>query len=98
MRRLIADTVSPFQAAANNGKMPKVLVMGALGRCGTGACNFARKAGVPEENIIKWDINETKKGGPFPEILDAGKCCDCLLCSCIANNNDPQIYLSIVSI
>ncbi|KAI7882889.1 Formate/glycerate dehydrogenase catalytic domain-like protein [Lichtheimia hyalospora FSU 10163] len=71
---LIKHTKEHLAAAvmANNGKMPKVLVMGALGRCGTGACNFARKAGVPEENIIKWDINETKKGGPFPEILDAG--------------------------
>lgn len=47
--------------------------MGALGRCGTGACDFARKAGIPEENIIKWDINETKGGGPFPQILEAGK-------------------------
>ena len=47
--------------------------MGALGRCGGGAVDFARKAGIPEENIIKWDMNETKGGGPFPQILDAGK-------------------------
>lgn len=60
-------------AAVNDGKLPKVMVMGALGRCGTGACDFARKAGIPEENIIKWDINETKGGGPFPQILEAGK-------------------------
>lgn len=77
---LLADFI--FQAASNGGKMPKVLVMGALGRCGTGACNFARKAGVPEENIIKWDINETKKGGPFPEILDAGKYQSCTFIHC----------------
>lgn len=58
--------------AANGNQYPKVMVMGALGRCGRGACDFARKAGIPEENIIKWDINETKGGGPFPQILEAG--------------------------
>ena len=64
-------------AAVNDGKLPKVMVMGALGRCGTGACDFARKAGIPEENIIKWDMNETKGGGPFPQILEAGKLKGC---------------------
>lgn len=54
------------------------MVMGALGRCGTGACDFARKAGIPEENIIKWDINETKKGGPFPEIVQADIFVNCI--------------------
>lgn len=54
------------------------MVMGALGRCGTGACDFARKAGIPEENIIKWDINETKNGGPFPEILEADIFVNCI--------------------
>lgn len=52
--------------------------MGALGRCGRGACDFARKAGIPEENIIKWDINETRGGGPFPEILEADIFVNCI--------------------
>lgn len=55
--------------------------MGALGRCGTGAVDFAAKAGIPQENIIKWDLAETKAGGPFSQILDAGKSCsvrDCV--------------------
>lgn len=52
--------------------------MGALGRCGTGACDFARKAGIPEENIIKWDINETKAGGPFSEIMQADIFVNCI--------------------
>jgi saccharopine dehydrogenase (NAD+, L-lysine-forming) len=30
------------------GRLPKALVMGSLGRCGTGACDFLRKAGLPE--------------------------------------------------
>ncbi|KAI8985939.1 hypothetical protein BDB01DRAFT_720689 [Pilobolus umbonatus] len=67
------------KAVALNGKVfPKVLVMGALGRCGTGACDFARKSGIPEQNIIKWDINETKKGGPFPEILECDIFVNCI--------------------
>lgn len=55
--------------------------MGALGRCGTGACDFARKVGIPEENIIKWDINETKKGGPFPEIVQSDIFVNCIYLS-----------------
>ena len=54
------------------------MVMGALGRCGSGAVDFARKAGIPEENIIKWDINETKKGGPFPEIVQSDIFVNCI--------------------
>ena len=34
-------------AALNGGQLPKLLVMGALGRCGNGACDFAVKAGIP---------------------------------------------------
>ncbi|KAI8144680.1 hypothetical protein BJV82DRAFT_512885 [Fennellomyces sp. T-0311] len=65
-------------AAVNGGQYPKVMVMGALGRCGTGAVEFAQKAGIPEENIIKWDINETKAGGPFPQILEADIFVNCI--------------------
>ncbi|KAJ3331543.1 Saccharopine dehydrogenase [Gonapodya sp. JEL0774] len=56
-------------ASAKSGQTPSVMVMGALGRCGRGASDFARAAGVPDDKIIKWDIQETKKGGPFDEIL-----------------------------
>jgi saccharopine dehydrogenase (NAD+, L-lysine-forming) len=70
---LISHTKDRLAAATKGGKLPTIMVMGALGRCGSGACDFARAAGIPEENIIKWDINETKKGGPFREIVEAGK-------------------------
>ncbi|CAM0137271.1 Saccharopine dehydrogenase [Umbelopsis sp. WA50703] len=75
---LIAHTKSRLTAAAKDGKLPTVMVMGALGRCGSGACDFARKTGIPEENIVKWDINETKKGGPFQEIIDADIFVNCI--------------------
>lgn len=41
-----------------------------LGRCGNGAVQLAKDVGIPESDIIQWDINETKKGGPFREIVE----------------------------
>jgi saccharopine dehydrogenase (NAD+, L-lysine-forming) len=78
----------------------KVLVMGALGRCGRGAVSFFRKIGVKElfllfshlcaavdlssksrDNILKWDLEETKSGGPFDEILDVDVFVNCIYLS-----------------
>ncbi|RHZ57572.1 hypothetical protein CDV55_105714 [Aspergillus turcosus] len=53
-----------------SGKSPKVLVIGALGRCGKGAVQLAKDVGIPESDIIQWDMEETKKGGPFKEIVE----------------------------
>ncbi|BDD56926.1 Saccharopine dehydrogenase [Monascus purpureus] len=52
------------------GRSPKILVIGALGRCGKGAVQLAKDVGIPESDIIQWDIEETKKGGPFREIVE----------------------------
>ena len=54
----------------NGGKWPRVIVIGALGRCGRGAVDAVLKAGVPDENVLKWDLAETSHGGPFPEIFE----------------------------
>ncbi|ORX93653.1 Formate/glycerate dehydrogenase catalytic domain-like protein [Basidiobolus meristosporus CBS 931.73] len=80
---LIAYTKERLAAASakNNGQLPKVLVIGALGRCGKGAVDYARKAGIPEENIIKWDMQETAKGGPFKEIIDSDVFVNCIYLS-----------------
>ena len=56
--------------AVNGGKWPRVIVIGALGRCGSSAVDAAIKVGVPDENILKWDLAETAHGGPFPEIFE----------------------------
>lgn len=53
------------KGAEKAGRMPQVIVIGALGRCGSGAVAALRKAGVPEEKILKWDMAETAPGGPF---------------------------------
>jgi saccharopine dehydrogenase (NAD+, L-lysine-forming) len=50
------------------GKSPKVMVMGAKGRCGSGALYFLKEAGV--EGATEWDMEETARGGPFAEIAD----------------------------
>lgn len=44
---------------------PKAIVIGAKGRCGQGASSLFEKVGI---QVTKWDIEETKKGGPFKEI------------------------------
>ncbi|KAJ2781843.1 Saccharopine dehydrogenase [Coemansia interrupta] len=75
---LIAETKEKL---AKVGKMPKIMVMGALGRCGSGAVSYARKAGIPEENIVKWDMAETAKGGPFQEIMDVDIFVNCIYLS-----------------
>ncbi|RCI15907.1 hypothetical protein L249_1766 [Ophiocordyceps polyrhachis-furcata BCC 54312] len=52
------------------GRKPTVIVLGALGRCGKGACDLFIKAGIPEENITRWDLDETRErgDGPYEEI------------------------------
>ena len=54
------------------GRLPKAMVMGALGRCGRGAVELFQKIGIPEENITKWDLAETStKTGPYMEIIES---------------------------
>lgn len=33
-----------------------------LGRCGNGAVQLAKDVGIPESDILRWDIEETKRG------------------------------------
>lgn len=53
--------------ALQTGPVPRVLIIGALGRVGTGAADLCTELGLP---VTKWDMVETAKGGPFPEVLD----------------------------
>lgn len=60
------------RATEIKGRAPTVFVMGALGRCGRGAVSLFEKAGLPTENITKWDIQETSvKPGPYQEINES---------------------------
>jgi saccharopine dehydrogenase (NAD+, L-lysine-forming) len=76
---VLIDELKGLLASAQ--KQPKVLVMGALGRCGTGACDLLKKVGLSDANIIRWDMAETAKGGPFPEIAQADIFVNCIYLS-----------------
>lgn len=79
------------EGSAKTGKAPRVLVIGALGRCGSGAVDLCLRAGVPSENVLKWDMAETAKGGPFPEIVESDIFVNCIyLSSKIPNFVDMQ--------
>ncbi|TEB39179.1 saccharopine dehydrogenase [Coprinellus micaceus] len=68
-------------ALGGSGKGVKALVIGALGRCGRGAVDLFRKIGLDEDDIVKWDMAETAKGGPFSEILDVDIFVNCIYLS-----------------
>jgi saccharopine dehydrogenase (NAD+, L-lysine-forming) len=66
------------ETLGGSGKGVKALVIGALGRCGRGAVDLFRKIGLDEDDILKWDMAETAKGGPFQEILDVDIFVNCI--------------------
>ncbi|KAJ6574831.1 hypothetical protein B0H19DRAFT_1208388 [Mycena capillaripes] len=66
------------QLLGGSGKGVKALVIGALGRCGRGAVELFRKIGLAEDDILKWDLDETAKGGPFDEIIDVDIFVNCI--------------------
>ena len=45
---------------------PRIIIIGAKGRCGSGAAELCRELGI---ETTLWDLEETAQGGPFPEIL-----------------------------
>ncbi len=57
--------------AKTNGEHPRVLVIGALGRCGRGALNLCRAVGIPEDRLLQWDLDQTRPGGPFLAIRES---------------------------
>lgn len=63
------------------GEYPQCLTIGALGRCGSGALDLFRKVGIPEEKLLKWDMAETAKGGPFKEIAESDIFVNCIYLS-----------------
>ncbi|KAK2788061.1 Saccharopine dehydrogenase, partial [Onygenales sp. PD_10] len=58
------------------GRRPRVLIIGALGRCGRGAVDACVKSGC--EDILRWDMAETAKGGPFKEIVESDIFVNCI--------------------
>lgn len=52
------------------------IIIGAKGRVGTGATDLLQALGF---QTTLWDMDETKHGGPFPEILDHALFVNCIL-------------------
>ena len=61
---------------ALRGATPDALVIGALGRVGTGASDLCTELGLA---VTQWDMAETAHGGPFPEVLDHALFFNCIL-------------------
>ena len=57
-------------------RTPTALVLGALGRSGRGAVDVLEALGC---KVTKWDMAETSKGGPFPELLQHDIVVNCIL-------------------
>ncbi|SEQ75465.1 saccharopine dehydrogenase [Thalassovita taeanensis] len=55
---------------------PRAIVIGALGRVGTGASDLCEAMGM---HVTKWDMAETVSGGPFPEVLQHEVFLNCIL-------------------
>jgi len=55
---------------------PSALIIGALGRVGSGAVDLCKAVGITP---TQWDIAETAHGGPFPEILAHDIFLNCIL-------------------
>lgn len=69
---LLADLTADLPAT----KRPRAIIIGALGRVGTGAADLCNAMGM---DVTKWDMAETASGGPFPEILAHEIFLNCIL-------------------
>jgi saccharopine dehydrogenase (NAD+, L-lysine-forming) len=67
----LLDELAPLDT-----KALKALVIGALGRVGTGASDLCKRLDIP---VTGWDMAETASGGPFPEILEHTLFFNCIL-------------------
>ena len=61
---------------ATGAARPRAIVIGALGRVGTGASDLCEAVGV---TVTRWDMAETAHGGPFPEVLEHEVFLNCIL-------------------
>jgi len=71
---LLADLEAELDATG--AARPRAIVIGALGRVGTGAADLCAALDVA---VTKWDMAETAHGGPFPEVLEHEVFLNCIL-------------------
>jgi saccharopine dehydrogenase (NAD+, L-lysine-forming) len=71
-----------FEGELKAGRKPRVLIIGALGRCGTSAVDLCKQAGIPNENILQWDLPETRANpGPYEQITTSDIFINCIYLS-----------------
>lgn len=74
---LLSDIQPQLDSAIDAaGKKPRIIVIGAKGRSGTGAVDLAKTLNL---ETTEWDIAETKAGGPFDAILEHDIFVNCVL-------------------
>ncbi len=73
---MLDDLRATLEAAGK--PRPDAIVIGALGRVGSGASDLLMAMDV---KVTKWDMAETAHGGPFPEILDHNLFINCIFAS-----------------
>ena len=71
-----SDAMQDELRRALGANRPSVLIIGALGRVGTGAGDLCEALGLP---VTRWDMAETAHGGPFPEVLEHDIFLNCIL-------------------
>ncbi|MFW2587870.1 saccharopine dehydrogenase [Sagittula sp. SSi028] len=70
-------------AAIEGRALPRAIIIGALGRVGSGAAALCHEVGI---QTTAWDMAETAHGGPFPEVLAHDLFFNCIL----ATDGVPQ--------
>ncbi len=72
----LRSTLRQSDLSDETAGLPKALVIGALGRVGSGATDLCQAVGLP---VTRWDLAETAHGGPFPEVLEHELFLNCIL-------------------
>jgi saccharopine dehydrogenase (NAD+, L-lysine-forming) len=76
--QLVDNVKATLATLPADRRVPRIIVIGALGRCGKGAIDFCHAVGIPDSNIIKWDLAETRPGGPFKEVAESDIFINCV--------------------
>ncbi len=85
---LLASLKADLEIAIDQaGRVPEVVVIGALGRSGQGAVECIEACNC---RLLAWDIAETRAGGPFPELLNRD-----IFVNCVFVNQPVEPFLTL---
>jgi saccharopine dehydrogenase (NAD+, L-lysine-forming) len=74
---LVAELEGELASAREQaGRAPRIMVIGARGRSGSGAVDLAKSLGL---EVTEWDMAETAAGGPFAETVEHDVFVNCVL-------------------